>query len=187
MGKSHPSIPGIPSLPGIPAGNFTDNYNRSDGGVGANYEDIEGAATISSNKVVYSGTARVIAGSGVGADYWSQAVITPSLGAAGVLCRDDSVPAGSQTYYLAYLSATEIKLFKRVSGTFTLLGSVGSVNTSATVKCDVVGTTIRALVDGVEKVSVTDSAISTAAYPGIYVYDNGGESLDNFETNGRRV
>ena len=64
-----------------------------------------------------------------------------------------------------------LQLYKFVAGSATQLGSNyditgvwGSDGVSATITLDMVGTTIRALIDDVEHISVTDSDVTAAGY-----------------------
>lgn len=68
-------------------------------------------------------------------------------------------------YMVVMASATStVKLFKRVSGTYTELASASqtaSANTDYTVRVNFSGTSIAVLVDGVSKISTTDATYST--------------------------
>ena len=77
----------------------------------------------------------------------------------------------TSNYYLAALSddsgiapTQNIRIFKRVSGTFTQLGSNVDITwtrgVSKTIRFQASGTTIQVFVDGVSQLSVTDSAIA---------------------------
>lgn len=77
----------------------------------------------------------------------------------------------NSNYYLAVLGddsgsapTQNVRIYKRVSGAFTQLGSsvdiVWTRGVSKTVRFQAVGTTLQVFVDGVSQLSVTDSAIA---------------------------
>lgn len=82
----------------------------------------------------------------------------------------------SNNMYLLRSSNTTMTIYKRVSGTWTSLASGGSVGLSdnsvspyyiATLTFSAVGTTLTGKVNGVTKVTVTDSSITSAGKAGI--------------------
>ncbi len=82
----------------------------------------------------------------------------------------------SSNMYLLRSTNTTMTIYKRVSGTWTSLGSGGSVGLSdntvspyyiATLTFSAVGTTLTGKVNGVTKVTVTDSSITSAGKAGI--------------------
>jgi len=126
-------------------------------------------------------------GTPASADYAVQATITikSSVGSTGVAGR---ISTTAQTYYSAYIeqSTGKVVLAKRVNGAVTSLGvSAGSYGIGDHVlTLDMVGTTIRALVGGVQVVSVVDSSITAAGKAGIrapVISDTStGKHLDTF-------
>jgi hypothetical protein len=94
----------------------------------------------------------------------------------------------ADTYYAVYYQDGELVLIKRVAGVTTALGWwVTSLTYGGTVyrlALDMAGTTIRALVNDVERISVTDSDITAAGRAGlrsIGVNDAGtGIHIDNY-------
>lgn len=106
---------------------------------------------------------------------------TSTISCGGIVGRCD--PTAS-TFYTARWNAGFIQLYKFVAGTSTLLGSgVSQTMTSGqdyTLTLSMSGSTIRVLWDGVQKISVTDTAITAIGYPGIransgstvFYYDN---------------
>jgi hypothetical protein len=78
----------------------------------------------------------------------------------------------SNTYYRAgyFGPGTDWELYKVVNGTSTLLGTYDqtlSAGATYTVKLDMQGSTIRLLVNGVERISVTDASITAAGRGGV--------------------
>ena len=118
------------------------------------------------------------------ADYDVQADIVSAFdwadGVSGRISNSDS-----DEYYVWFESGTW-KLNKRVSGANTLLGSYtgDSPNgTTRTVKLEMRGTTSKVYIGGVERISVTDSAISATGNPGLVGYGvDSGEQLDNWSS-----
>ena len=91
---------------------------------------------------------------------------------AGVVGRLDTANTNGTYYYLRYEQTNLVwVLYKVVSGTWTWLGQSGtqtlSTGTTYRVALDMTGTSIRALVDGTQVVSVTDSSITAAGRGGI--------------------
>jgi hypothetical protein len=95
-------------------------------------------------------------------------VIKSSAGSTGVAGR---ISTTQRTYYSAYIEQSTgiVVLMKRVNGAITSMGvSSGSYGVGThSLTLDMVGTTIRALVGGVQVVSVTDSSITAAGKAGI--------------------
>lgn len=97
-------------------------------------------------------------------------------------------------YAYKFNGDTSSHLYKKVSGTWSLLGSSTTfVSAGQTVALRVVGTSIKAYVNGVERISVTDSAISAAGKAGLGFGggaelqttgdDQSSQTLDNFQVN----
>lgn len=103
----------------------------------------------------------------------------------GICVRMDT---SADTYYGLYYQAGELVMFKRVAGVTTSLGTWISTltggGTDYTFKLEAIGTAIKAYVNGVERVSVTDSAITAAGRAGlrsIGINDaTTGNHIDNF-------
>lgn len=122
------------------------------------------------------------------ADYPVSADILPQTQAtlfeAGVSGR--LIAAG--TYYRAAYSTTSAwwTLYQFVGHTPTLLGTYSQALTNGNtyrVTLDMVGTTIRLLVDGVQRISVTDTAVTLAGVAAVYIHQGSpttGLHVDNF-------
>lgn len=108
------------------------------------------------------------------ADYYVEATIQhngagASTSLTGVCGR---LATGASTMYMAYYNpGTAVWLLEKlVAGTNTQLGSYSTtlaVLTSAVVKLEMIGTAIKVFIDGVERISVTDSSITAAGFAGI--------------------
>lgn len=104
-----------------------------------------------------------------------------NLGLAG------RMSTSADTYYMLYYQAGETVLAKRVAGVTTSLDawiSTLSTATNYTFALEMIGTAIKGYVNGVERVSATDSAITAAGCGGLR--SNGfndagtGNHIDNF-------
>jgi hypothetical protein len=77
----------------------------------------------------------------------------------------------ADTYYSAFYQSGELLLIKRVAGVNTTLGSWTSAlsygGTAYRLKLAATGTTIAVAVNGVERISVTDGAITAAGRAGL--------------------
>ncbi len=120
----------------------------------------------------------------VSADYDVSSTINttnPSV-IGGVVGRCDPSAA---TYYLARWNTGQVQLYKSIAGTLTLLGGVAQAMTNGVdykITLSMSGSTIRLLFDDVQKINVTDTAITAIGYAGIR--SNGGSSIfyyDNFD------
>lgn len=171
---------------------YTDNFNRSDGGVGSNWSQVYVGWVISSNRIVNTAVSAPFPGV-IGyvsalssADQYSQIDVIDGPGAAsdtGPLFRGN---AAHSTAYLFALDGdgTNIRLYKIVSAVFTELGNAGSAfSTPDTARGYASGTTIRGYINGVSALSLTDSAIDGSTVGGKYVgiYGEAATSIaDNF-------
>jgi len=106
------------------------------------------------------------------ANYYVEAVIRciTDIGLMGVFGRGDNASASNNFYVLILRGDTNVlELRKRVTGTETTLGSYSITpvpGTDYTIRLSMVGTAIKGYLDGVERISVTDSAITAAGFPG---------------------
>ncbi len=105
------------------------------------------------------------------ADYYVEATITikSSIGSTGVAGR---VSTTAQTYYGAYIEQGSgyVVLMKRVNGASPVGLGVSPLTYGIgdhVLTLDMVGTTIRALIGGVQVISVVDSSITAAGKAGI--------------------
>lgn len=115
------------------------------------------------------------------ADYYVQADVIPqsggSGGVAGVIGRK-TAGTGSTTNYNLYWAdyydhatagSRQWRLIKAVGGSVTVLGTytenIGT--TTKTLKLEMIGTAIKLYVDGVQRVSVTDSSVTAAGRAGV--------------------
>lgn len=135
-------------------------------------------STDNSNKCVYK-----CAGTPANANYSVSAHIKKNAatgkGYMGVVARCTDV----NNLYFAFYDAYDVAwlLFKRVSGTDTQIGAYStSLSTGTTYLCKLTcnGTTISVDIDGTNRISVTDSALSSAGQAGIMAYLAVGDTND---------
>ena len=167
----------------------SDNFNRADGALGANWTAIsDGAMAISSQAVI--GTAGATTGdiwtaTTFASDQYSQIQVTstPLSGgqwvAAAVRVQGSGQNAYAGLYYWNF-GSPELMLFKRSGGAWAQLGSTyssGVLAAGTQLEVSAVGSTISFLQNGVQRISVTDSSFTGGA-PGIMAYGN--STADNW-------
>lgn len=91
-----------------------------------------------------------------------------------VACRVSGASYGARNQYRVVLSDDgTLTLSKLVAGTYTSLGTyaVGAlgVGSTYTLRVEAIGTAIKAYVNGVQRISVTDSAVSSGGQLGMFV------------------
>ncbi|MDX3245844.1 hypothetical protein [Streptomyces sp. ME18-1-4] len=149
---------------------FTDDFNRADGAPGANWVLVSGPWTIISQQLssgTVGGTVIIRAATAMATNDNSAQVTITATGAVshGVFCRANS------TFTQGYLwrnDGTTWTLFSNVGGSFTSIGSfAGAAVAGDVAKVQAVGSTIKGLVNGIERVSVTNSAVATGTSVGL--------------------
>ena len=173
----------------------TDNFNRANGGLGANWAIIAGNAQIVSN-VVQTEFVGTDSSSRWNTDTFANdqyaqitavAAVTGTTRLVGALLRGSAV---ATTFYacsargpLGASATAEIR--KNIAGSTTVLSSgTATIAANDLVKGTVIGTTIALLINGVSNRSTTDSAIASGS-AGLFVFvDTGAETdakIDNWE------
>ena len=160
-----------------------DNFNRADGGLGANWAAIsDGAMAIASQQVV--GTAGETTGdmwtaNTFTSDQYSQVQVTSTplsggqwIGAAVRL--QGSGQTGYVGIYYWNSGSPVLEIFKRSGGGWAQLSgaySSGALAAGTQLQLTAVGSTISFWQNGVKRLSVTDSSITGGA-PGMMAYGN---------------
>lgn len=162
---------------------FTDDFNRADGSPGANWTQVSGTWSIISQQLS-SGSAGgtvVIRATGAMATNDNSAQVTIAATAAvshGVWCR------GSSTLTSGYLwrnDGTSWNLFSVVGGSFTSIGSFSGAAVAGDVaKVQAIGSTIKGFVNGIQRVSVTDTNVTTGTSVGIRAESTSTLRFDDF-------
>jgi hypothetical protein len=161
----------------------TDNFNRADGALGANW-----AGSVGADPTIKSNVAIGPSGGGDASMYWSadapnaaqyaQVKHTAAASYAGVFCR------GSATDWV-FLDAMEgsgwdIEWYH--GGAWTVIGSAYSTAPAASdvAKITADGSAFKAYINGTERISGSNASAPATGYGGIYIYSDD-DKLDDFE------
>jgi hypothetical protein len=163
---------------------FTDDFNRADStNLGANWVEVSGDWSIVSNQLSPGAAGGTIVLRAAGAmatnDNSAQATIAATAVASqGVWCRGNaSITQG----YLWRNNGTQWDLFSVVGGAFTSIGTYTAAAVAGDVaKVQAVGTAIKGFVNGVQRVSVTSSTVTTGTSVGIRSDSAGALRYDDF-------
>lgn len=149
---------------------FADDFARADStDLGAGWAESSGDWSIISGQLspgVDTGTVILTAAAVMdGSDHFAQVTIaTPAAASMGVWCRGGPGSPG----YLWRNDGSTWDLFRVVSGTFTLLDTYSVPAAPGDVaKVQAVGSTITGWVNGVQRVSVTDTGVATGTSVGL--------------------
>ena len=150
---------------------FTDDFNRANStDLGAGWVQVSGFWSIVSSQLSPGSDGGTIilraAGPMDSNDHSAQVTIAATTAAShGVWCRGNS---GISNGYLWRNDGSEWTLFSVVSSTFTAIGSYAAAAAPGDVaKIQAVGSTIKGYVNGVERVSVTDTAVASGTSVGL--------------------
>ncbi len=167
-----------------PLSPYSDDFNRADATLTTPWVTTEGTHSVASNKVpvgpsspnisYYNGT--------FSNDQWAEADCvglggTPTISVA----VRASGSAGGDLYY-CWTSPSNLSVVKRVGGSYTTLATdsgAGVNSAGAKIAIEVVGTTIKAYIDGTLRITTSDTQVSTGK-PGIISANGAGPTLDNF-------
>jgi len=173
---------------------FSDDFNRADStNIGSNYTELSGAFEIVSNElkmITHNSADDVVTydpalGLVTAADYEAEVRAKMTVGGGGgvgVACRVTDI----NNYYMVEASpgGGNLDLYRKQSGGYNYKGGyAGGITTNVfyTVKLSVTGSAIKAYLAGVERISVTDSNLTSAGKPAIrgFSSDNG-QTYDDF-------
>ncbi|WP_329376264.1 hypothetical protein [Streptomyces sp. NBC_01483] len=163
---------------------FSDNFNRADStDLGASWVEVSGDWSIVSNQLSPGAAGGTIilraAGAMASNDNYAQATIAATTTASqGVWCRGNSnISQG----YLWRNNGTSWDLFQVFGGSFTNIGTYTAAAAPGDVaKVQAVGSTIKGFVNGIQRVSVTDTAVTTGTSVGIRSDSAGAVRYDDF-------
>jgi len=163
---------------------FSDNFDRADNSdLGPNWVEVSGDWSISSGRLspgAAGGTIILRAAASMDtSDNFAQATIAATGSVSqGVWCRGN---ANITSGYLWRNNGSEWDLFSVVGGSFTVLGTyVAPAAVNDIAKVQAVGSTIKCFVNGVERVSVTNTDIPTGTNVGIRCESSASVLWDNF-------
>ena len=150
---------------------FTDNFTRADStDLGSNWVEVSGDWSIVSGQLspgAAGGTIILRAAGAMASNDHSAQVTIAATGAVsqGVWCRGNSnISQG----YLWRNNGTSWDLFSVVGGSFVNIGTYAAAAVASDVaKIQAVGSTIKGYVNGVQRVSVTDTAVTSGTSVGI--------------------
>jgi hypothetical protein len=163
---------------------FSDDFNRPDStDLGPGWVEVSGDWSIiggqlapdtsSGNTIVRATT--VMASS----DHSAQFTIAATAAASqGVWCRGDSTLSNG---YLWRTNGSSWDLFSVVGGSFTAIGTYAvAVAPGDVAKVQAVGSTIKGYVNGIERVSVVNSAVTSGTSVGLRIMALPGLRFDDF-------
>lgn len=163
---------------------FTDDFNRANStDLGANWVEVSGDWSIVSNQLspgAAGGTIILRAATAMDStDHYAQVTIAATTAASqGVWCRGN---ANISNGYLWRNNGSSWDLFSVVGGSFTVIGTYAAAATPGDVaKVQAVGTTIKGYVNGIERVSTTNTAVTTGTSVGIRSDSTSGLRYDDF-------
>ena len=154
---------------------FSDAFNRANNvSLGADWTERGGTSNI--DIVTNRAEAITLTGSFIGiahtatwgvADYTVQVIVNTPAGNTfyGTAGRRVNQSTDDSDCYAAFVNETNdtLTLYKRIAGSYTNLGSFAvtiAASTDYTVKLSMQGITIKAFLDGTERISVTDASLS---------------------------
>lgn len=162
---------------------FSDDFNRADGSPGAGWVQVSGAWTIISQQLSSGTTGTTVvlraATAMATSDNFAQVTIAATTSASqGVWCRGDSTLTSG---YAVRNNGTNWALFSVTGGTFTSIGTYAAAAVAGdVVKIQAVGSTITVYINGVSRISVTNTAVTTGTSVGIRSDVNSALRYDNF-------
>jgi hypothetical protein len=163
---------------------FSDDFNRPNStNLGAGWVEVSGDWSIVDNRLspgAAGGTIILrVATAMASSDNYAQATLAAVATASmGVWCRGN---ANISTGYLWRNSGSSWDLFSVVGGSFTLIGTyaVGAAPGDVA-RVQAVGSTITGWVNGVQRVSVVNTAVTSGTAVGIRSDSNGAVRYDDF-------
>lgn len=163
---------------------FSDDFNRANStDLGAGWVEVSGDWSIVSNQLSPGSAGGTIILRAAGAmssnDNYAQATIAATAAVSqGVWCRGNSnISQG----YLLRNNGTSWDLFQVVGGSFTVIGTYTAAAAADDVmKVQAVGTTIKGFINGVQRISVTDTGVTIGTSVGIRSESSGSVKYDAF-------
>lgn len=164
--------------------NYSDDFNRPDSTNIGNWTEWNDDWSIISNQLAPGLTTTgvaVYASPLDTSDHYAEIVLSVATSTSmGVIGRS-SVDTG--TYYLWRTNGSSWNLFRQISGTFVDLGGYAApVADGDIARIECIGSTIKGYVNGVERVSVTNTEITTGLYAGVRSVQSSTARFDNFAT-----
>ncbi|SOD80119.1 hypothetical protein SAMN06272781_6877 [Streptomyces sp. 1222.2] len=163
---------------------FSDDFNRPDSSdLGAGWVEVSGDWSIVSGQLSPGAAGGTIilraAGAMASDDNYAQVTIAATAPASqGVWCRGNATISSG---YLWRNDGSEWVLFSVVGGSFTALDTYAAAAAPGDMaKVQAVGSTIKGFVNGVERVSLTNTHVTTGVNVGIRSESAGAIRFDDF-------
>lgn len=161
---------------------YSDDFNRADSTTVSGWTEIIDDWSIKSNQLApgLSTSGVILFASPLDtSDHYAQITITAATTTSmGILARADVT---ATNYYLLRNNGSSWNLFTNLAGTFTSIGSYSAAAVNGDVmRIQCIGTTIKAIINGVERISVTDASITTGLYAGVRSTQSSTTRYDNF-------
>lgn len=163
---------------------LSDDFNRANStDLGSGWVEVSGDWSITSNQLspgAAGGTIILRAATPMASnDHYAQVTIAATTAASqGVWCRGNTNISNG---YLWRNDGTSWNLFAVVGGGFTIIGTYTAPAAPGDIaKVQAVGTTIKGYVNGIERVSVTDTSVATGTNVGIRSESASALRYDNF-------
>jgi hypothetical protein len=163
---------------------FSDDFNRTDStDLGAGWVEVSGDWSIVSNQLspgAAGGTILVRAATAMAtSDNFAQVTIASTTSASqGLWCRGNSDLTSG---YAWRNNGSNWSLFSVVAGAFTNIGTYSAAAVAGDVaKVQAQGSTIKGFVNGVERVSVVNTAVATGTTVGVRSDSTSGLKYDSF-------
>ncbi|MFI1928337.1 hypothetical protein [Streptomyces sp. NPDC020377] len=163
---------------------FSDDFNRADSStLGANWVEVSGDWSIVSNRLSSGSAGGTVilraAGAMASNDHYAQVTITSTAAVShGVWCRGN---ANITSGYLWRNDGSSWTLFSVVGGSFSSIGSYAAAAAPGDVaKVEAVGSTIKGYVNGVARVSVTDTSVASGTSVGLRAESTNSLRFDDF-------
>ena len=164
---------------------FTDDFNRADGSPGATWVQMSGTWVIVSNQLspgTTGGTVLLRAATAMASnDNYAQVTIAATTPVSqGVWCRGTGT-SDLTSGYAVRNNGSNWGLFSVTASTFTSIGTYSAAAVVGdVVKIQAVGSTIKVLINGVERINVTNTAVASGTTVGIRSEANTGLRFDDF-------
>lgn len=153
----------------------TDDFNRANGALGADWNILSGTPQINTNGWLGAGIANWASDTFDNDQYSEITGATLLSGSGGPACRMQDV---DNLYYIFHDGSTTVGLWRKLAGGFTQLDSFsGTVNNTSVLRITATGTNIKAFLDTVEVCDATDASFASG---GVGILSNGGARYDSW-------
>ncbi|MEU1272953.1 hypothetical protein [Streptomyces sp. NPDC005799] len=162
---------------------FSDDFNRANGAVGANWVDPTGLWVVTSQQLgpgsaggtIYLRAATAMATN----DHYAQITITATAAAShGIWIRGNTTITQG---YLVRNNGSSWDLFYVVGGSFTVIGTyAAAAAANDVVKLQAIGSAIKVYINETQRISVTDTVVPTGTNVGVRSDSTSAIRFDDF-------